>query len=428
MSRRAAGVFQEYSDTFTPGSLSQFLAARHWTLHSRRDFSQTWAIDPGEGKMLNVVHIPTDERLVDFEDSFMSATSRIADFYRLTFSELAERVSAIRADLFFIRVANSSVDGTIPLHGAGDLIESIEKMIKNAAILTANPKATSTGGRRSERVRTFLEEDLRMGHTKRGSFIITIAARLQDPTTAANTAPPNEPDTEIATGYHPLAQAAEPDDTLDFSRRVMTTLSRSLDATRRHLDSDEDFLGFEEACDAGMSRGLVEAIDELSEASDGAEIDMSFSWTPALPQEEPAPQKILFTRASIEKSAGVVERFKRTAGEPEIVTVVGPVVALSRDESAASETGAGEIFIQADIGNGIRRIGLQLTGIDYEWAIYAHRNKYPFTATGKIGKKSNRWHMFDPVNVDTTFLQDRRRDWLERQGLDAPPTVTPPQD
>ncbi|WP_280293252.1 hypothetical protein [Nocardia abscessus] len=47
-----------------------------------------------------------------------------------------------------------------------------------AAATTADDPTHSQRGRRSAVVTNFLEDDIRLGHTKRGSFVFTVVTRL----------------------------------------------------------------------------------------------------------------------------------------------------------------------------------------------------------------------------------------------------------
>ena len=420
--------FAELADIFTPRTLSQFLGVREWAMRTRLPFMETW-INDDSGRPA-YVHIPTDPTDLDFEKRFYEAAMEVAEIYGWSLAELAEHVAAIRADLFFVRVEQAGQDGTIPLHKAGELIDSIEKMVKAAAVVTANPRASGKG-RTSERVRSFLEDDLRMGHTKRGSFIITVAARLQD--NVLDLASRDHPNEALQGSFEDSRAEERPADSeqdsgpeLDFTRRVMTTLAQSLDATRRHLARDDDFIDFDDARAEGMTSALVEAVEEIGESAVGGNFDLSFQWTPALPQAAVTVESVQFTRPLVERTPSLVERFRRV-DEPAEVTIVGPVISLARADTRAAEE-SGEVIVHADVDGSIKRVGMSLSGFDYEWAIYAHRNKYPFTVSGVLGKKGRSWWLTDNVATDTSFLKQMRRDYIERLGGDAPEVITPPSD
>lgn len=407
---------REYADVFTPRFLSQFLGVHNWTVRPPRPFMQTWLNDPGTGTRISAVHLPTDETLVDYHKRLYEAVHDIASIYDLGVAELAEQVASIRADLYFVRIQGSAADGTIPFREAGNVLDSIEKLVRAAASRTGNP-TTSGRGRTSERVKDFLDEDLRMGHTKRGSFIITVAARLQ------HTDPIDQPlNVREGAMESPARQQDMPE--VDFSRRVMTTLSRALSVTQRHLSHADDFIGFDEAVEDGMLAPIVEAIDELAAVTNGGGIDMSFEWAPALPQSEQVPGHIVFSPAALERAPNVVRRFERREQLPEVENIFGFVVALEREQ--ADNIDSGEVIVQVSAGGSTRKVRVELSGTDYRWAILAHSERLPFTVSGRLGKKGNRWALIDSVVVDTTYLQAWQRARIEKMGGDASAEIDPP--
>lgn len=434
----------EFAGTFEPRRLSQFLATQRWAPRPSRPYQQTWLHDRGDGSRVRAVHIPTDSQLVDYAKRLNEAVCEIAGIYEWSLSELAERVASIQADVYFVRVQKASPDGTIPLHLAADVLDSVEKLVKAAANRTNNPNASGKG-RTSERVKEFLEDDLRMGHTKRGSFIFTVAARLQDRRAGVSGlsqgpseqhAPPGQVESpesaeassqdavEASSGNAPLL-ADETEVDLDFSRRVMTTLSRALSVTQRHLAEGDDFVGFDEAVANGMLAPVVEAVEELSAVAMGGGVEMSFQWAPSLPQRENVPDRVEFTAEALARAPQTLERFRRQDVGNDPTLVAGFVVALEREEG--DDVDSGEVVIQGEVDGSIKKIRAELSGTDYEWAVVAHRKHLPFTVSGQLGKKGNRWALLGPVRVDTTFLQAWQRRRIEAMGGDAPEDIGPPE-
>jgi hypothetical protein len=75
----------------------------------------------------------------------------------------------------------------------------------------------------------------------------------------------------------------------------------------------------------------------------------------------------------------------------------------------------------------VRKVRVDLTGVDYVWAVVAHRKHLPFTVSGQLGKKKNRWALLGNVEADTLFLQAWQRRRIESMGGDAPETIVPPE-
>ncbi|QTE30337.1 hypothetical protein [Pengzhenrongella sicca] len=434
MTRSWLDDFHDFADILAPRSLHQFLAIQAWTLHSQLPFRETWVHADSATQAAAVVHIPRDAESVDFDRRLAEAAERVARTYDWSISELAERVAGAHADIFYIRVRSSDSDGTIPLRQASSTIDAIEKMVKSAAIITNNPHAKGTG-RTSERVSTFLNEDLRMAHTRRGSFIITVAARLHErPTRGADVLATPE---RLISDRSEVPQIADlpagappvqvPQSEMDFTRRVMTTLSRSLDVTSRHLRRGDDFVDLDTAQDNGMTVPIVEALEEIATQAGSSSLDLKFEWSPVLDQEPDVPQEIVFEPTEVERMPSTIERMKRHTEPTDVVDVIGPVVSLSREESDSAESG--EVHVLADVEGAARRVGIDLVGVAYDWAIYAHRHHLPFSAGGVLGKVGNRWKVVDRLSVNTEFLRRYQADRMERLTGEQPePTDGPVLD
>lgn len=404
MRRSDIDLFSEFSDVLSSSALHQFLAVQQWTLHSRRTFMDTWVHADDRARAAQVVHIPRDREAVDFTQRLAEAARDIATVFDWSLSELAEQVAAVHADLFYVRVGSSASDGTISLQQASVTIDAIEQMIKSAAIFAHNPHSTGRG-RVPNSVTDFLAGDVRMGHTRRGSFIITVAARLQDHDQVAVRPDEPPPASSLPDGSAAVSiVVSEQKPELDFTRRVMTTLSRSLDATSRHLKNDVDFADIEAIEAVGVTPRLVEAIEEVASQAQGSRLDIRFEWAPILPETD-APSSTSFDRPQVARMQAVVERLKRRDDAPERITAVGPVIALSRSDQQTDETG-GEVQVLADLDGTLRKLLVELEGTDYDWAIYAHQQRLPLVVHGVMAKVSNRWRMVDRVELDTAFLRD----------------------
>ncbi|MDH6678456.1 hypothetical protein M2284_002659 [Rhodococcus sp. LBL1] len=386
----------DYRDVLTDANLAQFLATHNWTCQSDRKFDQVW-VQPGiAGERVAIVRLPREPSFVDYSKRLHEAVGTIATVYDWRLSQLAEQVASIRADLFFIRLDQHSKDGTIPLRQASSLLDSIDVMIRSAAVTAYNPNSSGRG-RIPEQVSNFLNDDLRMGHTKKGSFIITVAARLDD------------------AGEHSAAKGARASTDSDgqpipsFGRQVMTTLARSLEATRRYATKQADnAIDLDSAVEQGMRLPMVQALQGMSEGEGLRSLDLSFEWASTEPQRATVPTQVVLDRAVIDELPTVEVRLTKSV-KPERITIVGPVTELKRSEQDDAEEGedAGEIVIRADVNGRLRRIVVPLSGTSYDWAIRAHRDRLPFTVTGELARKSNVWRLNEPIETDISFLEHK---------------------
>jgi hypothetical protein len=383
----------EYGEILTPSNVAQFLATRNWTCRADRKFDQVWVYEAEHGGRPASVLLPREPSFVDYQKRLREALSTVSQVYGLALSQLAEQVASVRADLFFVRVDQNMQDGTIPLRQATMLLENIDQMIRVSAMAAFNPQSTGRG-RVPEVVNDFLNEDVRMGHTRKGSFIITVAARIED-TSDSTPQPATQGDEQ---------GAPKP----SFTRQVMTTLAQSLETTRRFAANGGAFSDVDEAISHGLRLPVVQALQEIGGAEGLRSLDLSFEWAAAEPQRAPVPARVILDRAVIEVLPEIEMRLARRY-EPERITVVGPVLELKRSDEIieASEGVEGEIILRADVGGRSRRITVPLTGADYDWAVRAHLERLPFTVAGELGKKGNIWRLNDPIEVDRSFLEFR---------------------
>ncbi len=381
----------EYAGAIDATRVTQFLATQNWTIQSDMGYAQVWSEPGNVGELVRRILIPRDTALDDYDLRLSQALARISDTYAWSIQHLAEQIAAVSADLFFVRVDQHMSDGTIPLRQASTLLENIDDMIRSAALTTANPLSTGRG-RIPTLVNDFLNDDVRMGHTKRGSFIITVAARLD--------APEAQPE-------RTAEPTAEPEDAApaSFTRQVMTTLARSLEVTKQVAEHSAAAPDLDDAIASGMRLPIVKALQSMGAGEGLRSLDMSFEWAPVERQTAPVSSKIEMTRETVKLLDVVSERLVRK-DPPKQVTITGPVVELRRGTETHDHEGVGEIVVRADVANVWRKVIVALAGDDYDVAIEAHREKYPLTVTGVLDKPGRSWVLQQP-SIDRSFYDFR---------------------
>ncbi|WP_285586120.1 hypothetical protein [Herbidospora sp. NBRC 101105] len=292
---------------------------------------------------------------------------------------LQEHIIATRADLFFVRLDQAMTDGTIPLRQAELTIEGIWKLLRAAATTAANPDHSHLG-RRPAAVTDFLEDDVRLGHTKRGSFVFTVVSRLGE----------NEASES--------GQLAPP-----FQRRVMETLARGLETTR-NITEGRDLAAFDEPSRWGLSAGLVEAIEDMAEPEALRAIDLSFEWAAALERPLVGDTPIKLERQVIPQLGRVRERLIRQEEPKRRVTLIGTVKSLTR-EGGRDENESGAVILHAEVNGRYRNVHMTLDGPDHDWAIIAYRSRVPFTVSGDLVFERRAWRLQGDIAVDSSFLR-----------------------
>lgn len=358
---------------------------------------------PADLSPVNVVLIFDDE-YVDYSRRLIEANETIIGAYKISLVELMEKITSLSADLFFFRIQQDSADGTIPFKQAQRALESISVMIRAAATTVASP-SHSHQGRRPAEVDHFITEDLRLGHTKRGSFIVTAAARLEHVDAAVASEVPSNGDAEDLqepeglkkdVDVAPLSPESDGKHVIPpFGRRVMATFSRGLEAAKG-VAMDTEPVG--SAIARGLSLELVEALERISNEEGLQTIEVSFDWSEAVPAPVGVPQIVTFDRPTLERIPRVSETLQ-TREQPRQVTLQGPVTALSRNLADEEAAESGEVTVMADIDGRIRKVLVDLEGEAHQFAIRAYRDKFPIVVSGELVKRRS-WRLDGHVEMD----------------------------
>ncbi|QBS45750.1 hypothetical protein [Nocardia sp. CS682] len=373
-------ALQEIASSLSPPAVSQYLASHDWQLEARdHNVKEIWRL-PGDDGLLGRVMLPLATDYVDFPVRFRDTLQALASIYDWDPAQLAERIAAARADLFFVRLDQEMTDGTIPFRQAEATLEALLTMMR-AAATTADDPTHSHRGRRSATVTEFLEEDVRLGHTKPGSFVFTVVTRLGD------VLPPQE----------------DGSPTVPFPRKVMTTLATGLQSTKQlALDWDESAL--DRSGQLGLSAGLVESVLELTQPETLRALDLSFDWAAAEPPPEVSTSRIIVDRNAMAGLPRVRERLVRREEPPRYTTLLGTVRTLNRDDLGDEDQEATSIVLSTHVDGRPRKVHVPLAGQEYAWAIRAHQSRQPIVVSGDLIFERGVWRLTGDISVDPSFI------------------------
>ncbi|MBO2458125.1 hypothetical protein [Actinomadura violacea] len=377
--------YREVVDTLAPTAVSQYLATQHWELESRRDhIREIWRLFDDHGRLQGRIMLPLATDFEDFRQRFYDALRAIGKINDWDAQQLQEQISAVRADLFFIRLDQDMTDGTIPLLQAEASLSAIKKMLRSAATSAANPNH-SHRGRRPSTVTDYLDEDVRLGHTKRGSFVFTVVSRFGDRNAMPSDAQPESP----------IEKA--------FGRQVMETLAKGLETTQELTRGRRNAaLNFPE--EWGLSAELIESLEELTRPDTLHSLDLSFEWAAAEEKPEVGTRPIKLQHSAVDTLADVREQLIRREGTRQRETLVGIVKSLSRENDDTEEGEHASVTILADVKGKLRNVHVDLSGENHEWAILAYRRKLPLTITGDLVYERRSWRLIGKIRLDTSLL------------------------
>ncbi|WEX03824.1 hypothetical protein [Rhodococcus sp. RCBS9] len=369
------------------------------------NYANEWEIwRAPEGLKSPTITLIFDREYFDFDARLFEANKLIQKAYQIDSTGLAERITSLSADLFFVRIQQFSSDGTIPFKQAQRALDNISTMVRAAATTVASP-SHSHQGRRPVEVEDFLSENLRLGHTKKGSFVVTAVARFDDePSEFKNMALASETDEASDDPPIHIDREYESDDELrdavddpimPFGRRVMRTLSRGLDAARK-VASDETSIGL--ALEEGLSLELAEALQRISSEPGLQTIDVTFDWSPSVPQPTSVPERVVFEQKTIQALAAVTEALQ-IHNKPQKAEILGSVIGLSRSLNNGEPGDSGPVTILADVDGHLRKVTVNLEGEEHRWAIRAYQDHFPVLVEGELVKRGS-WRLEGAVALN----------------------------
>jgi hypothetical protein len=337
--------------------------------------------------------LPLATDFVDFGQHFQIALNALAMINDWTPPQLEHEILSLHADTFLVRLVQHYGGDSLPLRQAETTIEAMHKMLRAAAMTTASPRQRFRGGRLPSPVSAFLDNDVRLGHTQRGSFIFTVVTQLSDSA---------EPDSDDSM-THASEQAQQ------FPRRVMETLAIGIE-TARDLAQHRAPVDSINPARQGLSAGLVESLINITEPEGLRSVDLSFDWAAAITRPAVGRQAVRLSHDLLEELQRIYEQLLQAEEPVRHETLIGTVVSLSRAEDSLSYGEAAAAIISADVDGRRRNVHLTLTGRQHDLAIQAYRLKLPIVVTGDLTFVRRTWQLDGNVEIDENNLLRRIAD------------------
>jgi hypothetical protein len=380
------GSYRAVAAALTPTDVSQFFEVSYqWELEQRVDHVQEiWVRPPSDDIPKARIMLPLATDYADYEQRFEDALRAIALINHWDADEVQRHIISTNADLFLVHLNQIRGDDTIPLRQAEVTVDAISEMVKAAAITAATPNRSQRGGRLPNVVSTFLEEDVRLGHTKPGSFVFTVITRLND-----------------------SADSGETDSLPMFPRTVMETLARGLE-TARDLAQGTTSVSIDDAAQSGLSAGLVESLEDLGSQEDLRSLELSFEWATTKPRPPVGAEPIRLQRSELQELAGVRELLLRREEPPRRATLFGMVKELAREDGILESDDVGSAIISAEVNGRRRNVHVTLSGEDHLRAIEAYQRRRPLIVTGDLVFERRAWRLVGDIEVDPRLIERGR--------------------
>jgi len=352
-----------------PEDAANYLAATGWRSRpARQSIATLWhrQTDGEEQELL----VPLRPEARDYEERWIDLLGRLADFDHKSPETLSEEMLYYGADVAEWRVSNGTlVDFTIPLADATRFINGARDAVVAAASATIQRRSYFGHGK-PKQARDYANR-VRMGQTRRGSYIIPIISRTPSVGTE-----PDDRRLDIQTEVEP------------FERAVMSRLAESLDTVQRlanDVNQPPTMRSLNESVAVGVSSELCGAVANILGTDTISTLDVRFAWARQLSPRKEAPTHVEFSKEAAPIIRGMAESLRQSDSSAQ-QQIVGYVVNLHREEDEPE----GVVTVRAETGSVQRNIKMRLSATDYGQATSAHDERRPVIVTGTLRRESGK--------------------------------------
>jgi hypothetical protein len=294
------------------------------------------------------VLLPKSDQVLDYADRVSDAVAAIEQVEQRPQLAIVRDLAFSSADIVRFRHPVGSAEAeSIAIADGVALVKNAYDLMASAAATAVAPRKVLPP-RRPHQAIDYMKT-LRLGHTERGSFVVTVVSRVAPLLTRG------EPGL--------LEMMGEP-----FPRAVILTLDKALRAAK-HAASDASSSGrfdaFERAVELGVSANLCDSLVGMARSDQGTQaLAIHVAWAPSRPHQ--ASEPIVFRPDAVEILQEAARVFRDESAMEDAV-VIGAVTKVQRepDSSVRSAT------VACILDEKPRNVLMQLSESDFHLATAA---------------------------------------------------------
>lgn len=357
-----------------PEDISNWLAGHDWQrIADSPQRPALWTL--GSRELLQ----PTLRDASDYELRVTQMLRSLASWSERSVEALAEEMIHEGSDVTEWRAsALHDLDYSVPLDDGLTLVQSV----RNAFVAAANAAIQRRGyfGHSTLKAAREHARVVRMGQTRRGSYIVPIISRVPGVTEQ----------TDEQQRRLDIEVSAQP-----FERRVMAQLADALQAVHELAvqgDHEPSPRELNERIGDGVSHELCAALESMLAAGSFGDIDVSFSWARRA-ASHPDVRRVEFPKESRTVIGNMAENLRGSDVIAE--QVLSGFVWITKHTAGDSE---GSIKVHAQIGTKVRTVTVPLSREQVHEAQAAAAEERPVFVRGQLVREQGRaWH-FESVS------------------------------
>lgn len=351
---------------FPPNVLKYYLKRLGWYEKGNyQDIGTIWKHEYSKQSLL----LPNNQYFEDYLERQNLILHTLSKQQEIDINHLESKLFTLNTDNLKVRIADKYLtNGLISLKDGEDLFGGIYDLIVSSAHSTEHPKL-SFYGKKTKQVSKILN-DIKLGHTETGSFIVNIVSEFASSIPLANS----------------LFEDVHSFNTESFERRTFITLFNSLKFLKDNIQNaiqtnSIDYQALENGIDLGFSTNLCDALLKLSGTECKRNIDLSMAWSPIHQIPALTPSQIIIETIDIDIVSDIQKYYKNRIERDQSI-VKGFVTGLHRKPN--DQVGRIELLTQDD------KYDIFLDSEMYDIALHAHDQKQIIECTGQIIRKNNK--------------------------------------
>ncbi|GAA4697858.1 hypothetical protein [Phytohabitans rumicis] len=356
----------------SPSELAMYLRAQRWQTVRQDDAAVRWVKIVG-GDEYEVVQ-PIESGIRDYAARVRDVVQVLALAEDRSELDVLRAISSVSTDVHLVRLFPADEDpGMIGLDDGVQAYENLRNLVVAAAysVSAKQPRAVQPA-RKPADVLHYLR-GVRIGPSAEGSFVLSVHTAVPPRLTAepGEDATPEPFERQVSLRIYEAARAAQ-------------------EAATAALAGADGLDVFNRSVTRGVSANLCEALVGLGgDARHPVELRL------ALAAARPTARSFVpvrFRRDHLAVLESAAHEFRARSAEEDSV-VAGNVVRLYREASAT-----GEVSIAGTVegDDRLRRIWVELAGVDYETAVRAHQEMLQVSVRGDIVRRGTRSYLTRP--------------------------------
>lgn len=352
-----------------PEDIASWLVSHDWERASQNPHRPAlWVL--GNREVLQ----PTIREANDYELRVSQMLRSLASWADRSVEAIAEEMIHEGSDVTEWRATGlRDRDYSVPLEDGLALVQSV----RNAFVAAANATIQRRGyfGHSTLKAARDHARTVRMGQTRRGSYIVPIISRVPGAT--------EHPDEQE--GRLDIEVSAQP-----FERRVMAQLADALQAVHELAvltDREPSPRELNERIASGVSHELCAALEKMLAPGSFGDIDVSFSWARRA-ASHPDVRRVEFPK----EARGIIANMAENLRGSDVIAeqVLSGFVWITKHTAGESE---GAIKIHAPIGTKTRTVTVPLSREQVHEAQAAAAEERPVFIRGQLVREQGRaWH------------------------------------